>query len=139
MTPRHCCRYISILFIVGSVLVASPRGVVAQAPPAGKLPNTVTVSSGPKTNLFDHVMKKAEVLAELAEVRDSQDVFVKNNVAVTLRASRNTTKLPWKVHTEADELWFVYRGSAKVSLAPFSLMLGVTPPGTTYDAGEGDI
>jgi mannose-6-phosphate isomerase-like protein (cupin superfamily) len=103
------------------------------------LPDTVTVSSGPRTNLFDHVMKKADVLAALAAVVDSQDLFVKNNVALTLRTSANTAKLPWKLHTEADELWFVYRGSAKVSLAPFSLMLGVTPPGTTYDLGEGDI
>ena len=84
-------------------------------------------------------MKKAEVLAALAQVKDSQDLFVKSNAAVTLRVSTNTTKLPWKQHAEADELWFVYRGAAKVSLAPFSLQLGVTPPGTTYDVGEGDI
>ena len=84
-------------------------------------------------------MKKADVLAALAQVKDSQDLFVKSNAAVTLRVSSNTTKLPWKQHTEADELWFVYRGGAKVSLAPFSLQLGVTPPGNTYDVGEGDI
>jgi mannose-6-phosphate isomerase-like protein (cupin superfamily) len=113
--------------------------MAAQAPPAGSLPDKVTVSSGPKTNLFDHVMKKADVLAALAQVVDSQDVFVKNNAALTLRVSANTTKLPWKQHTEADELWFVYRGSARVSLAPFSLMVGITPPGTSYNLGEGDI
>jgi len=111
----------------------------AQAPPATKLPDTVAVSSGPKTNLFNHVMKKAEVLAALTQVKDSQDLFVKSNAALTLRVSSNTTKLPWKQHTEADELWFVYRGAAKVSLAPFSLQLGVTPPGATYDVSEGDI
>jgi mannose-6-phosphate isomerase-like protein (cupin superfamily) len=111
----------------------------AQAPEAPKLPDSVTVSSGPKTNLFPHVMKKSEVLAALAHVKDSQDLFVKSNAALTLRVSSNTTKLPWKQHTEADELWFVYRGGARVSLAPFSLQLGVTPPGNTYDVGEGDI
>jgi mannose-6-phosphate isomerase-like protein (cupin superfamily) len=84
-------------------------------------------------------MTKAEVLAALAQVKDSQDLVVKTNFAITLRAASNTTKLPWKVHTEADELWFVYSGSAKVSLAPFSLQLGVTPPGNTYDAAERDI
>jgi len=85
------------------------------------------------------VIKKADVLAALAEVVDSQDIFVKNNAALAFRASTNSAKLPWKVHTEADELWFVYRGSAKVSLAPFSLMVGVTPPGTSYTLGEGDV
>src|SRR5204862_6789463 len=90
-------------------------------------------------NLFQHLMTKAEVLAAWALVHDSQDLVVKTNFAITLRAANNTTKLPWKMHTEADELWFVYRGSAKVSLAPFSLQVGITPPGNTYDAAEGDI
>jgi len=112
---------------------------LTQAPAAQKFPETVTVSSGPKTNLFNHVMKRADVLAALAQVKDSQDLFVKSNAALALRVSSNTAKLPWKQHTEADELWFVYRGRAKVSLAPFSLQLGVTPPGDTYDVGEGDI
>ena len=103
----------------------------AQAPPATEFPKSITVSPGPKTNLFPHLMTKAEVLAALAQVKDSQDLVVKTNFAITLRAAANTTRLPWKVHTEADELWFVYRGSAKVSLAPFSLQLGVTPPGNT--------
>ena len=116
-----------------------PGGLGAQAPSGPTFPVTVPVSSGPKTNLFPHVMKKAEVLAALAQVKDSQDLFVKSNGALTLRVSSNTTKLPWKVHTEADELWFVYRGSAKVSLAPFALQVGVTPPGDTYDVAEGDV
>jgi mannose-6-phosphate isomerase-like protein (cupin superfamily) len=84
-------------------------------------------------------MTKAEVLAALAQVKDSHDLFVKSNAALTLRVSSNTTKLPWKLHTDADELWYVYRGSAKVSLAPFSLQLGVMPPGDIYEVGEGDI
>ena len=111
----------------------------AQAPPATEFPKSITVSPGPKTNLFPHLMTKAEVLAALAQVKDSQDLVVKTNFAITLRAASNTTKLPFKLHTEADELWFVYKGSAKVTLAPFSLQLGVTPPGNTYDAAEGDI
>ena len=109
----------------------------AQSPAAPTFPVTVPVSSGPKTNLFPHIMTKAEVLAALAQVKDSQDLVVKSNGALTLRVSSNTTKLPWKLHTEADELWFVYRGSAKVCLAPFSLQVGVTPPGDTYDAAKG--
>ena len=129
------------LFVLLSVCGLLPSSMRAQAPPAAPsgFPMTITVSSGPKTNLFPHLMTKAEVLAALAQVQDSQDLVVKTNFAITLRAASNTTKLPWKLHTEADELWFVYKGSAKVSLAPFSLMLGVTPPGNTYDAAEGDI
>jgi mannose-6-phosphate isomerase-like protein (cupin superfamily) len=131
-------RSAPILFIA-TVWVTLPVCTAAQAPPTTAFPDTVSVSAGPKTNLFPHVMKKAEVLAALAQVKDAQDLFVKSNAAVTLRVSSNTEKLPWKQHTDADELWFVYRGAAKVSLAPFSLQLGVMPPGTTYDVGEGDI
>jgi mannose-6-phosphate isomerase-like protein (cupin superfamily) len=129
----------AILLFFAAMWVTLPIRLLAQAPPTTPFPNTVTVSAGPKTNLFPHVMKKADVLAALAQVKDAHDLFVKSNAAVTLRVSSNTAKLPWKTHPDADELWFVYRGAAKVSLAPFSLQLGVTPPGTTYDVGEGDI
>jgi mannose-6-phosphate isomerase-like protein (cupin superfamily) len=129
---------LAFLVLVGALLLRSSRPS-AQTPAPTEFPKSITVSPGPKTNLFPHLMTKAEVLAALAQVKDSQDLVVKTNFAITLRAASNTTKLPWKVHTEADELWFVYRGSAKVSLAPFSLQLGVTPPGNTYDAAEGDI
>ena len=131
--------FVPVLLVLVGVPGLLPSRMGAQAPAAPTFPVTVPVSSGPKTNLFQHVMTKAEVLAALAQVKDSQDLFVKSNGALTLRVSANTTKLPWKLHTEADELWFVYRGSAKVSLAPFSLQVGVTPPGDTYDVGEGDI
>ena len=126
-----------LLLTIGGVLL--PTRIGAQAPEEPAFPKSITVSPGPKTNLFPHLMTKAEVLAALAQVKDSQDLVVKTNFAITLRAASNTTKLPFKLHTEADELWFVYRGSAKVTLAPFSLQLGVTPPGNTYDAAEGDI
>ena len=127
-------------FVLIGVFALHTSRPSAQAPaPVAEFPKSITVSPGPKTNLFPHLMTKAEVLAALAHVKDSQDLVVKTNFAITLRAASNTTKLPWKIHTEADELWFVYRGSAKVSLAPFSLQLGVTPPGNTYDAAEGDI
>ena len=129
----------SIPFILVGAFGLLQSRTGAQSPPAPTFPTTITVSPGPKTNLFPHLMTKAEVLAALAQVKDSQDLVVKTNFAITLRAASNTTKLPWKLHTEADELWFVYRGSAKISLAPFSLQLGVTPPGNTYDAAEGDI
>jgi mannose-6-phosphate isomerase-like protein (cupin superfamily) len=90
-----------------------------------------------KKNLFSHVMKSAEVDAAFAQIQDSWDVFVKPNHGVTFRVS--TKKLPWKVHTEADEFWFVRRGSAKVGLAPFSLQMGVTPPGDVHEVAAGDV
>jgi mannose-6-phosphate isomerase-like protein (cupin superfamily) len=127
------------LVVLVGVCGLLPAHLRARAQSAHTFPDSVTVSAGPRTNLFDHVMKKADVLEALAQVQESRDLFVKNNAAVTLRAATNTTKLPFKLHPEADELWFVYRGSAKVNLAPFSLMLGVTPPGNTYNVGEGDI
>src|SRR4030095_16782767 len=132
-------KTVPIVFLLGAVSGLFPSRTGAQAPPASTFPTPITVSEGTKTNLFQHLMTKAEVLAALAQVQDSQDLVVKTNFAITLRAASNKTKLPWKMHTEADELGFVYRGSAKVSLAPFSLQVGVTPPGNTYDAAEGDI
>jgi mannose-6-phosphate isomerase-like protein (cupin superfamily) len=134
---RICWTFIAVPVVVGVFGLLAPR-MAAQAP-AAKLPDTVPVSPGPKTNLYKHVMKKSEILAALAQVQESWDLVVKSNVAITLRASSNKAKLPWTNHVEADELWFVYRGSAKVSLAPFSLMVGITPPGVTFDVGEGDI
>ena len=133
---RYACALCALVF----GLYAGAIG--AQKPTGATFPESITVSPGPpalKKNLFTHVMPKAEVLKALAQVNDSQDLVVKSNFAITLRAASNKTKLPWKEHVKADELWFVYRGSAKVSLAPFSLQLGITPPGTTYDVGEGDI
>src|SRR3984893_7464092 len=138
---RRSCAWkaVSILFVSAGVCGLLPGRMRAQAPVASTFPTTITVSSGPKTNLFPHLMTKADVLAALVQVKDSQDLVVKTNFAITLRAASNTTRLPWKPHTDADGLWFVYKGSGEVTLAPFSLQLGVTPPGTTYDAAEGDI
>src|ERR1700680_789200 len=115
MTRSRVWQFAVGLFVLVGVCGLLPSAMRAQAP-VDKLPQSaVTVSSGPHTNLFNHVMKKAEVLAALAQVQDSRDLYVKTNQAVTLRVSSNTTKLPWKLHPEADEQWFVYRGSAKVS------------------------
>ena len=132
-------KFVFILFVLVGLWGLLPSRMDAQATPPAGLPSSVPVSPGPTTNLYKHVMKKADILAALAQVQNSWDLVVKSNVAITLRASTNTTKLPWKNHVEADELWFVYRGAAKVSMAPFSLMVGVTPPGNTYDVAEGAI
>ena len=92
------------------------------------------------SNLFSHVLKSAEVDAVFARIEDAADVYVKPNHGVAFRVSTNTNKqVPWKLHTEADEIWFVRRGSAKVSLAPFTLQVGVTPPGDIHVVGAGDV
>jgi mannose-6-phosphate isomerase-like protein (cupin superfamily) len=136
---RCVWKIVSGLFVLAAICGLPSGRIGAQAPAAGVLPSTIPVSPGPKTNLFNHVMKKAEVLAALAQVKDSQNFFVKSNAALVMRAASNTAREPWKNHPEADELWFIYRGTAKVSLAPFSLQVGVTPPGKTYDLKEGDV
>ena len=65
-------------------------------------------------NLFSHVMKSTDVDAHFAKIQDSWDVYTKTNHAVTFRV--NSKKLPATNHEEADEYWFVRKGSAKVAL-----------------------
>ena len=113
-------------------LSCCPSHMAAQAPPPTEFPDTVTVSPGPKTNLFPHVMKKAEVLAALAQVKDSQDLFVKSNAAVTLRVSSNTRSCRGSSTPMPTNSGSSIAAPPKSRLAPFSLQLGVTPPGNTY-------
>ena len=100
MANHEGIAYMNRLFVFLCVgvfgLLSSRMG--AQAPAAQQFPTSITVSSGPRTNLFPHLMTKAEVLAALAQVKDSQDLVVKTNFAITLRAASNTTKLPWKLN-----------------------------------------
>src|SRR5688572_12052638 len=98
MNPSPVRTLVPILSIVVGAFAFLPGRTVAQAPMSTEFPKTITVSPGPKTNLFPHLMTKAEVLAALAQVKDSQDLVVKTNFAITLRAASNTTKLPFKVH-----------------------------------------
>jgi mannose-6-phosphate isomerase-like protein (cupin superfamily) len=88
--------------VVATALI--PDRVDAQAP------------KGLQRNLFSHVMKSAEVDATLAKLQSSWDAFVKTNHAVTFRVA--TTPSGLTNHPEADEYWFVRRGSAKVALVP---------------------
>ena len=95
---RNVWKFVPILFAFVGVCGLLPSHLGAQAPAAPTFPTTITVSSGPHLNLFHHLMTKAEVLAALAQVKDSQDLVVKTNFAITLRAASNTTKLPWKLN-----------------------------------------
>jgi mannose-6-phosphate isomerase-like protein (cupin superfamily) len=79
-------------------------------------------------NLFSHVMKSAEVDAQFAKIQDSWDVYTKTNHAVTFRV--NTKKASVTNHMEADEYWFVRKGTAKVSLQ------GPKPESSSVSAGD---
>jgi mannose-6-phosphate isomerase-like protein (cupin superfamily) len=83
-------------------------------------------------NLFSHVMKSAEVDAHFAKIQDSWDVYTKTNHAVTFRVS--TKKLPATDHMEADEYWFVRKGSAKVVL-----QTGTPATSSPQDVSAGDV
>jgi mannose-6-phosphate isomerase-like protein (cupin superfamily) len=83
-------------------------------------------------NLFSHVMKSAEVDAQFAKINDSWDVYTKTNHAVTFRV--NTKKLPPTNHQEADEYWFVRKGSAKVAL-----QTGAPATSAPQGVGAGDV
>jgi mannose-6-phosphate isomerase-like protein (cupin superfamily) len=87
---------------------------------------------GLQKNLFSHVMKSAEVDAAFSKIQDSWDVFVKTNHAVTFRV--NNKRSPLTNHPEADEYWFVRRGSAKVALIPAG-----TTTKDAHDVGAGDV
>jgi mannose-6-phosphate isomerase-like protein (cupin superfamily) len=83
-------------------------------------------------NLFSHVMKSAEVDAHFAKIQDSWDVYTKTNHAVTFRVS--TKKLPATEHMEADEYWFVRKGTARVVLHT-----GTPATSSPQDVGSGDV
>ena len=78
-------------------------------------------------------MKSADVDAQFAKINDSWDVYTKTNHAVTFRV--NTKKLPATNHEEADEYWFVRKGSAKVTPARPEPQL----PSTPHDVAAGDV
>ncbi len=80
-------------------------------------------------NLFSHVMKSAEVDAQFAKIQDSWDVYTKTNHAVTFRVA--TKNLPATNHQEADEYWFVRKGTAKVTL-----QTGATPASSSVSGGD---
>jgi hypothetical protein len=83
------------------------------------------------------VFKSAELDAMFAHAQPSQDMVVKTNYAIVAR-SHSGPASGWALHPEADEFWFVRRGSAKLTLGNYSFMMGVLGSGTqqfTANAG----
>lgn len=125
-------RMLSIrVFILSTLLV----GLAGSVPEAGQ--QAAKEQGRLRTNLFSHVMTSAEIDAAFAQISESWTVYTKPNHAVVFRVVSATG--PWQTHPEADEFWFVRRGTAKVSLAEYTLASGVTPPGKTFDLAAGDV
>jgi mannose-6-phosphate isomerase-like protein (cupin superfamily) len=95
----------------------------------GLAPSRVNAQAKLIKNLFSHVMKSAEVDAQLAKIQDSWDVYTKTNHAVTFRVA--TKNQPATNHQEADEYWFVRKGTAKVTL-----QAGTTPASASVSGGD---
>ena len=95
----------------------------------GLAPSQVNAQAKLIKNLFSHVMKSAEVDAHFAKIQDSWDVYTKTNHAVTFRVA--TKNLPATNHQEADEYWFVRKGTAKVTL-----QAGATPASASVGGGD---
>jgi len=98
----------------------------------GLAPGRVNAQAKLIKNLFSHVMKSAEIDAQFAKIQDSWDVYTKTNHAVTFRVT--TKKLPVTNHQEADEYWFVRKGTAKVAL-----QTGAAATSAPHDVGAGDV
>jgi len=95
----------------------------------GLAPSRVNAQAKLIKNLFSHVMKSAEVDAQFAKIQDSWDVYTKTNHAVTFRVA--TKNQPSTNHQEADEYWFVRKGTAKVTL-----QAGATPASASVSGGD---
>ena len=106
--------------------------LVACALMIGTAPSPAQAQAKLIKNLFSHVMKSAEVDAHFAKIQDSWDVYTKTNHAVTFRVS--TKRLPATEHMEADEYWFVRKGTARVVL-----QTGTPTTSSPQDASAGDV
>lgn len=106
--------------------------LVACALAIAMAPSPVQAQAKLIRNLFSHVMKSAEVDAHFAKITESWDVYTKTNHAVTFRVS--TRKLPATGHLEADEYWFVRKGTARVVL-----QTGMPAASSPQDVNAGDV
>lgn len=95
----------------------------------GLAPSRVNAQAKLTRNLFSHVMKSADVDAQFGKIQDSWDVYTKTNHAVTFRVA--SKKLPATNHQEADEYWFVRKGTATVTL-----QTGATPASASVSGGD---
>ena len=67
------------------------------------------------------LLKSADIEATLAKTQGSLDVIMKPNFALVFRAVVGKGG-GWQAHPDADEVWLIRKGSAKVSLGEFGLL-----------------
>jgi mannose-6-phosphate isomerase-like protein (cupin superfamily) len=85
------------------------------------------------------VVKSAEIDAMFARMEGPLNMVAKTNYVVVLR-SHSGSRSPWVIHPEADEFWFVRRGSATVILGDYTSMAGVAGGSARqYSANPGDV
>ncbi len=83
------------------------------------------------------VLKSADIDAMLAKTQTSTDILVKDNYIVSLRVQMEPGS--WVTHPEADEVWVVRRGTAKLCLGEVTLGTGIHRAEHDYDVGAGDV
>jgi mannose-6-phosphate isomerase-like protein (cupin superfamily) len=86
--------------------------------------------SGPLRAQLHDVTKTDEIDKMFARAQPSLEVLAKPNIAIAFRVSSGKSN-GWQKHAEADEFWFVRRGSAGVSLGEGAQQ--------HYDVAEGDV
>ncbi|HLX44087.1 MAG TPA: cupin domain-containing protein [Bryobacteraceae bacterium] len=89
------------------------------------------------------VTKSEEIDKMFARAQPSLDVLVKPNLTITFRAASGKAVAP-QTHTDADEFWFVRRGTAGVALGTEAKRYDVAagdvvsvPRGTQYQIAPG--
>ncbi len=84
------------------------------------------------------ILKSAEIDALLAKTEKSTDVLVKSNYIIQLRVQ--TGPGSWVTHFDADELWYIRRGTAKLSIGTVTMGAGVRRvPENNFDLAAGDV
>jgi mannose-6-phosphate isomerase-like protein (cupin superfamily) len=92
-----------------------------------------SVSGGEiRSGTIHELMKSADIDATFVKIQDSLDVVMKPNFALVFRVSAGKAGA-WRIPEDADELWVVRRGAAKLSV-------GESASGAKhYNIGAGDV
>lgn len=83
------------------------------------------------------IFKSVDIDALLAKTQKATDVVVKHNYTISLRAQVEPGS--WVTHPDADEIWVVRRGAAKLSLGENTLGTGVRRSGKEFEVAKGDV
>jgi mannose-6-phosphate isomerase-like protein (cupin superfamily) len=95
------------------------------------------VSACPGFCEMREIMKSAEIDSLLSKTEKSTDVLIKPNYIISLRVQSGPGS--WVTHTDADEIWMVRRGTAKLMLGTITLQMGIHKTENNFDVGPGDV